>query len=87
MRAPASKGEFDVIEVTAYEDFEKKRLPRVRLFEVKSTKAGPYAGFGPADREALLNEANRVGAEAYLCWWPVRKEPQFIPSRDWPRKP
>jgi Holliday junction resolvase len=86
MRAPASKGEVDVIVVSGYDDYNNVRRPRVRFFEVKSTKAGPYAGFGPEDRKALLNEAERVGAEAYLCWWPVRKEPEFISSDHWPRK-
>jgi Holliday junction resolvase len=86
MRAPASKGEVDVVVVSGYEDYNNVRRPRVRFFEVKSTKAGPYSGFGPADREALLSEARRAGAEAFLCWWPPNKGPQFIHSDEWPRK-
>ena len=84
IRAPASKGEVDVVAIRAYEDYNKRTLPRVRFFEVKSTAAGPYSHFGPKDREALLAEAKKAGAEAYLCWWPPNKQPQFIASVDWP---
>lgn len=76
LRAPASLGVADVV---ALKDGE-----RPRLTEVKSTKAGPWASFGPADRKALSEVAAQAGADAYLCWWPKRSEPQWIPEADWP---
>jgi Holliday junction resolvase len=76
LRAPASLGVADVV---ALKDGE-----RPRLTEVKSTKAGPYAGFGPADRKALAEAADRAGADAFLYWHPPRRKPQWIPRSDWP---
>lgn len=29
-------------------------------------------GFGPADRLALIEAAERAGWEPWLCWWPSR---------------
>ena len=78
IRAPASLGVADVVALKAGEPS--------RLIEVKSTTAGAYAGFGPADREALSDMARVAGADAYLCWWPKRAEPRWIPEADWPPK-
>lgn len=56
------------------------------LIEVKATKAGPYAGFPPAEREALLAKAHKAGWEAMLVWWPYdRQGPRFIPPSSWPK--
>ena len=76
IRAPASLGVADVV---ALKDGE-----RPRLVEVKSTKAGPYAGFGPADRKALAEMAAQAGADAYLYWHPPRRKPKWIPESEWP---
>lgn len=76
MRAPASLGCADVV---ALRDGD-----RPRLIEVKSTTAGPYAGFSPADRRDLSFAAKLAGAEAWLCWWPKRSKPVWIPESDWP---
>lgn len=76
MRAPASLGVADVVALKAGE--------RPRMVEVKSTSAGAYAGFGPADREALSEVAAAADADAYLVWWPKRKPPKWIPEDDWP---
>jgi hypothetical protein len=81
VRMPGSMGTFDVLASRVNEDTWETFL---RFIEVKSTQAGPYAGFGPADRAALLAEAELAGAEASLCWWPKNKEPQFIRSENWP---
>lgn len=59
---------------------------RNRMIEVKATTAGPYAGFSPADRKKLAETAKMAGAEAELCWWPKRGQPQFIKEREWPTK-
>ena len=76
MRAPASLGVADVVALKPGES---------RLVEVKSTTAGPYAGFGPADRKALSAAAKVAGASAWLVWWPKRKQPQWIAEAEWPR--
>ena len=80
MRSPASKGDVDVVAI--------KRFPErttIRFYEVKSTKAGPFSGFGPADRKELLEAARLAGANPILCWWPPRGKPQFLPSTEWPK--
>ena len=74
MRAPASLGTVDVIS-----------SPPLTFYEVKATAAGPYAGFLPRDRAALLEDAAIAGAQAVLVWWPPdRGGPRFIDSADWP---
>jgi Holliday junction resolvase len=74
MRAPASLGTVDVV-----------ASPPLTFYEVKTSAAGPYAHFGPADREELLRDARRACAAAVLCWWPPdRKGARFIHSEDWP---
>lgn len=75
MRAPASLGAVDVV---AIKDGE------VRFEELKSTEAGPYSHFGPADRADLSSMAKIAGAAAFLVWWPKRSKPIVIPESDWP---
>jgi hypothetical protein len=93
IRSPASKGDVDVVAVRAAKPHGPVEgllgscwapLPEVRFIEVKSTAAGPYSHFGPADRKELLAAANLAGATAELCWWPPRKKPVFVPSSEWP---
>jgi Holliday junction resolvase len=57
----------------------------IRLVEVKATHRGPYHSFGPKDRADLTFAAKLAGAEAWLCWWPPRDKPHWIPSSAWPR--
>lgn len=76
MRAPASLGCADVIALRAGD--------RPRMIEVKSTTAGPYAGFPPADRARLKAEAEIAGAVPWLVWWPKRSRPVWIPESAWP---
>jgi Holliday junction resolvase len=55
------------------------------LIEVKATAAGPWSGFVPADRKAMLEAARKSGWEPLLVWWPTtRKHPRFIPAAGWP---
>jgi Holliday junction resolvase len=75
-RAAGSFGDADVIAM------QGGRLPR--LIEVKSTTAGPFHSFGPADRRELLAAADKCGAMAVLCWWPPRGKPEWIHSAKWP---
>jgi Holliday junction resolvase len=78
-RAPASLGCADVIAL--------RDGSRPRLVEVKSTAAGPYHSFGPADRERLRLAAVIAGADAFLCWWPSRGKPRWIHADEWPAVP
>lgn len=55
-----------------------------KLIEVKSTHRGPFHGFGPADRDALISAAVRAGAVPWLVWWPPRDGPHWIPPASWP---
>jgi Holliday junction resolvase len=75
-RAAGSLGDADVIAL-------KAGFPP-RLVEVKSTAAGPFEHFGPADRAALSAAARRAGAEAWLVWWPSRRKPIWLHELDWP---
>lgn len=55
------------------------------MIEVKATAAGPFSGFGPADRQALIEDAERAGWEPLLVWHPYdRKGPRFLPRETWP---
>lgn len=76
-RAPASLGVADVV---ALRDGN-----RPRMIEVKSTAAGPYSHFLPADRERLSFAADMAGAEAWLVWWPSRGKPHWIAESEWPK--
>lgn len=81
MRAPASLGVADIVALRA----DRSGRCEARLIEVKSTAAGPYAKFGPESRRKLRQTAEMAGAQAYLCWWPKRKDPVWIHSSDWPK--
>jgi Holliday junction resolvase len=76
MRAPASLGVADVVAI---------RPGEVRLIECKSTAAGAYAGFGPADRRRLSAAAKVAGGSAWLYWHPKNKPAVWIPEAEWPR--
>ncbi len=75
-RAPASLGVADVVALKAGH--------RPQLVEVKSTAAGPYEHFRPADRADLKAAAELAGADATLAWWPSRGVLRFIPANEWP---
>lgn len=75
LRAPASKGIYDVMAMKAGETS--------RLYECKST-TGPYDHFGPAARKELAEAARRGGAEAFLYWHPSRRGWMEVPSSEWP---
>jgi Holliday junction resolvase len=89
VRSAGSLGEVDVVAmanktprypVESWED-----LKTVLLIEVKATKAGPFAGFGPKDRADLLRVAERAGGQPMLCWWPYDgKGPRWIGPHRWP---
>lgn len=78
IRAAASLGFADLV---ALRDGD---LPR--MIEVKSTAGGPWEHFGPADRQALSDAADKAGAVAVLCWWPPRRDPRWLHRDVWPNR-
>ncbi len=79
-RAAGSLGDADIIAVKARPGGGSS----VVLVEVKTDVRGPFAHFSPAHRDELISAAVRSGARPVLCWWPARKQPQWIEVRDWP---
>ena len=57
---------------------------RLLLIEVKSTTRNPWNDFGPADRQALVETAEKHGAVPWLYWWPPRGKLLRIPAEDFP---
>lgn len=78
-RAAGSLGDADLVAL--------KVGKRPMLIEVKSTTAGPFHSFGPKDRADLLFAADLAGADAWLVWWPPRREPVWIAAHQWPGAP
>jgi Holliday junction resolvase len=76
-RAAGSLGDADLIAL--------REGDRPRLIEVKSSSAGPFHSFGPAKREELLLAARIAGAQAWLVWWPVRRDPVWLAPEAWPK--
>lgn len=81
-RAAGSLGDADL---AAMKDVNGGKL----LIEVKSTKAGPFSDFGPADRAELLAAGEKAGADVVLCWCPPgcrapEKWRWLWPDTDWP---
>jgi len=74
-RTPASLGTMDVMALKAGE------IPR--FIQVKGTKK-PFSGFSAFERYDLLADAEKAGARAELCWWPLYGKPEFIGPDDWP---
>ena len=77
LRAPGSLGLFDLVALKAGH--------MTRLIECKSTAGGPFEHFGPADRAALVDVAEKAGAVPELAWWPPRGRLRFLTPGDWPR--
>jgi Holliday junction resolvase len=78
-RAAGSLGDADLVALR-----DNQGDCRAWLIEVKSTARGPYHGFGPSRRFGLKVAAGIAGAQAWLCWWPPRKEPKWIHEGEWP---
>jgi hypothetical protein len=54
------------------------------LIEVKSTTRNPWNDFGPEDRRALIETAERYGAEPWLYYWPARGQLRRIHGSEFP---
>lgn len=80
MRSAGSLGDVDVVAARVGPP------RRLLLIECKSTAAGPYHGFLPADRAALALAAALAGGEPWLCWWAPRAKPVWIAASDWPSR-
>ena len=59
-------------------------MTKAMLIEVKSTTRSPWVNFGQADRQAMVETAEQHGCEAWLYWWPPRRDLQRIPASEWP---
>ena len=57
---------------------------QAQLIEVKSTTRSPWVNFGQQDRQAMVETAEQYGCEAWLYWWPPRRDLQRIPASEWP---
>ena len=69
-------------EATPYADAGEQM--QAMLIEVKSTTRNPWNDFGPADRQALVETAEKYGAVPWLYWWPPRGKLLRIPAEDFP---
>jgi Holliday junction resolvase len=78
-RAAGSLGDADLVAL--------KRGAPPRLIEVKSDVRSPWVHFGPERRREMRHAARQAGAEAWMCWWPPRKKPQWVYEDDWPASP
>lgn len=79
-RAAGSFGDADVVALRGHPTAGCDAL----LVEVKSDVRGPFAHFGPDARAELIAAAVKSGARPVLCYWPPRKQPQWIAVHDWP---
>jgi hypothetical protein len=59
-------------------------LTTLRLIQVKTDKAGPFAHFRPADRKELLALAAQTGGSAELWHWPANKPCRIYLPDEWP---
>ena len=75
-------GSFGVCDLIALRDLYDLR--EAILVEVKSDIRGPFGHFGPAKQKALIDAAEKAGAEPWLCWWPPKKEPEWLAPPQWP---
>jgi Holliday junction resolvase len=78
VRASGSLGDADLLALRAGDT--------PRLIEVKST-TGPFTGFKPPDRRAVLAAAALAGAEAWLVWMPKGGAVSWIDPSQWPALP
>jgi Holliday junction resolvase len=76
MRAAGSHGVADLV------CLHKGRRPM--MLEVKSNSGSPFAGFGPAKRQALSEAAQQAGAIPYLVNWPKHGKPEWFACDQWP---
>lgn len=54
------------------------------LIEAKTTKAGPFADFGPAKRQEMRVACARFNLKGWLVWRAPGQSTQWIPLEAWP---
>ena len=54
------------------------------LIQVKGTARSPWVAWGPSERQALREAANRAGGTPLLAWWPPHGPLQWIGESEWP---
>ncbi len=59
----------------------------LRLIQVKTDKAGPWANFRPKDRRELSELAAKTGGIAELWWHPARGKCRIYLESEWPDGP
>lgn len=76
-RMPASLGAADVIALRA--DWQPLAI------QVKTDRDYAFTHFGPKERQALLDLAEKAGALPWLVWWPPdRKGKRWLGPSEWP---
>lgn len=84
MRAPGSLG-IDVVEASP--SAVEEGLAVLSFYEIKSNvSGGPWMNFRPEERQAMLAQAEKAGAHAYLVYWPPYATPTVIPASQWPAR-
>ncbi len=58
----------------------------LRLIQVKTDKAGPWANFRPKDRAELSALAAQTGGVAELWWHPARGKCRVYLESEWPKE-
>ncbi len=82
-------GDADLVALRALEIGEEHiglTCSEARLIEVKANiGGGPFANFRPVARNELDGAARLAGATPELCYWPPRKDYDFLPPLRWPK--
>lgn len=76
MRAAGSKGVADLV------CLHRGRKPM--MLEIKSNSGSPFAGFGPAKRQALREAAEQAGAIPFLVNYPSHGKEVWYGLDQWP---
>ncbi len=65
----------------------RRTYATLRLIQVKTDKASPWANFRPKERRELSALAAQTGGIAELWHWPARGACRIFYESDWPHDP
>ncbi len=82
-RGAGSHGQADLWAAKLLQTVERDLID-LRLIQVKTDKAGPWANFRPKDRAELSALAAQTGGVAELWWWPPRGKCRILLESEWP---